>query len=186
LLDYYKILGIHHNASQDAIKRAYHERAKVFHPDVNKANESMDKFHIIANAYEVLIDTEKRRKYDRILQLTYKKTFEKNKLRKQHPDSKYHNQFAKLKHEGAINVKPATPKKERQVIIFENVLFGSLFLIGAAAIYFAANDLMSDSFKERERGLIGLLFGITFIGLLLIGWKLVLDRKFTINSKGAK
>ncbi len=63
--DYYAILGVEKTASQDEIKKAYRKLAKQHHPDVNKGNKaSEDKFKDVSEAYEVLGDAEKRKKYD--------------------------------------------------------------------------------------------------------------------------
>ncbi len=64
--DYYKILGVDRNASKEEIKRAYRRLAKKYHPDLNPENrkEAEKKFKEISEAYEVLMDDEKRRLYD--------------------------------------------------------------------------------------------------------------------------
>ncbi len=63
--DYYAILGVEKTASKDEIKKAYRKLAKQHHPDTNKGNKaSEDKFKEISEAYEVLGDDEKRKKYD--------------------------------------------------------------------------------------------------------------------------
>ncbi|RME08128.1 MAG: J domain-containing protein [Anaerolineae bacterium] len=63
--DYYKILGVDRNASQDDIKRAFRRLARKYHPDMNKDDPSAEeKFKEINEAYEVLSDPEKRQKYD--------------------------------------------------------------------------------------------------------------------------
>ena len=66
--DYYKILGINKNADEKEIKKAYRRLAKQYHPDVYKGDkkEAEEKFKEISEAYEVLIDTDKRAKYDHI------------------------------------------------------------------------------------------------------------------------
>ena len=63
--DYYSILGVSKDASQDEIQKAYRKLARKYHPDVNKDPEAEDKFKEIGEAYEVLGDPEKRKKYDR-------------------------------------------------------------------------------------------------------------------------
>jgi molecular chaperone DnaJ len=62
--DYYDILGIGKDASQDQIKSAYRELALKHHPDRNKHKDSEEKFKEINAAYAVLSDPEKRRQYD--------------------------------------------------------------------------------------------------------------------------
>ncbi len=62
--DYYKILEIDNNASQDEIKKAYRKLAMKYHPDKNQSPESEAKFKDIAESYEVLSNPNKRSKYD--------------------------------------------------------------------------------------------------------------------------
>jgi curved DNA-binding protein len=64
-IDYYKILGIEKNASEDDIKKAYRKLARKLHPDLNPNDkEAHKKFQQVNEANEVLSDAEKRKKYD--------------------------------------------------------------------------------------------------------------------------
>lgn len=62
--DYYAILGIPKNASDDEIKKAYRKLALQYHPDKNRAPKAEEKFKEVAEAYEVLSDKKKRDIYD--------------------------------------------------------------------------------------------------------------------------
>ncbi len=63
--DYYEVLGIAKTASPEEIKKAYRQKAKKYHPDVNKEDENAaEKFKEVAEAYEVLSDPQKKAAYD--------------------------------------------------------------------------------------------------------------------------
>jgi DnaJ family protein B protein 11 len=64
--DFYKILGVSKNANTNQIKKAYRKLAKELHPDQNKEDpKAQEKFQDLAAAYEVLVDPEKRKIFDR-------------------------------------------------------------------------------------------------------------------------
>lgn len=62
--DYYKILGLDRTADDKTIKQAYRRLARKYHPDVSKAKGTTERFKEINEAYEVLSDPEKRKRYD--------------------------------------------------------------------------------------------------------------------------
>ena len=63
--DYYRVLGIDKNASDDEVKRAYRKLALQYHPDKNSDPEAEDMFKDIKEAYDILGDRDKRAAYDR-------------------------------------------------------------------------------------------------------------------------
>src|SRR3984885_208347 len=64
--DYYEVLGVPRDPDQDAIRRAYRRLAREYHPDLNSDSDAEERFKELGEAYEVLSDTEKRQRYDRL------------------------------------------------------------------------------------------------------------------------
>lgn len=64
--DYYKIMGVARDASQDELKRVYRRLARKYHPDVSKESDAEARFKEVQEAYEVLKDPQKRAAYDQL------------------------------------------------------------------------------------------------------------------------
>src|SRR5687768_10084381 len=64
--DYYQVMGVARDASEDDITRAYRRRARKFQPDVSKEANAEDKFKELQEAYEVLKDPQRRAAYDQL------------------------------------------------------------------------------------------------------------------------
>jgi curved DNA-binding protein len=88
-IDYYKILGLDKNASQEDIKKAYRKLARKYHPDLNPTDKDAKKnFQLINEANEVLSDPDKRKKYDQYgTDWKHAEEFEKQKQYQQQQSS---------------------------------------------------------------------------------------------------
>ena len=64
--DYYAVMGVSREATQDDIRRAYRKLARKYHPDVSKEADAEQRFKEVGEAYEVLKDPEKRAAYDQL------------------------------------------------------------------------------------------------------------------------
>ena len=64
--DYYEVMGVARDATQDEVKRAYRKLARKYHPDVSKEGDAEERFKEVGEAYEVLKDAEKRAAYDQL------------------------------------------------------------------------------------------------------------------------
>lgn len=83
-INYYELLGVKQNASEEEIKKAYKAQMKIWHPDINKSADASDMSTKINAAKDVLLDVQKRREYDEHLKA-------KNNNNYNHYTNKYQN-----------------------------------------------------------------------------------------------
>ena len=171
--DYYKILGLNPEAGNDEIRKAFHERAKLFHPDVNSALNSKQQFQLLNEAYQTLINPGKRKVYD--FKLKYgsaiiftNKPAHRDKAYNPSPYSQYTSYKA---NNNASNEEPFF-KKEK----IDTVLFYSMLLTGILAVVFGTIQLFTEKW-EGINDLNGILFGTSFLFLLLYGWRILNSKK---------
>lgn len=91
MINYYQILSIKKNSSQDEIKKAYRQAAIFWHPDKNKSTNAHEKFVQISEAYEILSNLEKRRLYDKIYSEYFdrKSDIQVSQVKKEEPKKSY-------------------------------------------------------------------------------------------------
>ena len=63
--DYYEVLEVARNASEEEVRRAFRRKAMEYHPDRNKSTDAAERFKEVSEAYQVLSDPDQRRRYDR-------------------------------------------------------------------------------------------------------------------------
>ncbi len=183
--NYYKILGVNIDASEEQIKRAYREKAKLSHPDVSKSGNSNVRFQLLGEAYQTLIHPDRRRKYD--LKLKYgnqtrrdaingvSTSFNKtgNELRDREIYKRYgtsnSGKFGTSYHYNFFRSKKRR-EGDKKFVIFENILFSTMLIIGAFALFFSFSDLLSGSIDKVETGFQGLAFSMIYLFLLIYVW----------------
>ncbi|KAJ3016825.1 hypothetical protein HKX48_003832 [Thoreauomyces humboldtii] len=114
-VDYYKVLGVKHDSTEDAIRQAYIKESLKWHPDRNPNAESTAMFQQVAQAYFVLSDKERRSAYDRSRR--EHKTFSSEKA---DPDSMFGNVFDEL----------LVPEVPNPVWFWEPIGAGAGFVMG--------------------------------------------------------
>lgn len=136
MYDFYKILDLSRDAGTDEIRRAYRNKAKLVHPDVNNSPKASEVFAVVSEAYEVL--TDERRRYLHDLQLDKADQAKAAAERKKHyyGSSVRNDSYTNLSHSGYdLNTKaaPAETSDERhyrQAPVSYNLFFASGMVAG--------------------------------------------------------
>ncbi|GAB5527605.1 MAG: hypothetical protein Roseis2KO_54770 [Roseivirga sp.] len=129
--DYYEILGVLNDANEEDIKKAFRQKARSLHPDVNQSPDALIHFQELQQAYEVLKDPEKKEQYDQQGALTESIASEANTppQRSHQPGSAW-NSFSKYDPEyGYVNTDYAHYSKMTTIVGIVTLLFATTFLI---------------------------------------------------------
>jgi len=89
--DFYQILGVSHDAQPYEIKKAYKEKARLYHPDVFHKENSVEIFQIVNTAYHTLIDPALRKRYDMELKYPGMQAVKKDPRYRHPADANYYN-----------------------------------------------------------------------------------------------
>jgi len=165
LINYYYILGIPYTATSEEIKKAFRIKAKLCHPDVNKNINAKITFQIINEAYQILIDSEKRRVYDYKWKTRYGSSFHNRHQTTTNTDStNYYKAYTS----------PVYKRKEEKIerTSIDIFLFYFLILVGVLSVIMGITHLI---YKEWEGidSLSGLLLGLWLLYLLMSGWRYI-------------
>lgn len=125
--DYYDILGVLNDASEEDIKKAFRQKARSLHPDVNQAPDALARFQELQQAYEVLKDPEKKEQYDQ--GETLPEPVKPSTASPPQPGAAW-NSFSKYDPEyGYVNTDYAHYSKLTTIVGIVTLLFATTFLI---------------------------------------------------------
>lgn len=171
LPDYYQILKVSEEASFEDIRRAFREQAKIWHPDTNTSSDAKFRFQIINEAWQVLKDTEKRRRYD--LRLRYwrrgvAQVYWQTTVKTPRPSYTYR--------------RAAPVEKDEPVTLFEKIADAIMFVFLGAMALISVFYGVYRTFVQPIVGIdgkAGIGFGLLLLILLSVGW-------YSLKSKKTK
>jgi molecular chaperone DnaJ len=181
--DYYKILDISRTASQEDIKKAYRQKAKLVHPDVNSSPKAAEVFAVVNEAYEVLLDDRKRYLHD--LKLNYADAKKEDAERKRQyygsssRNDSYTNQFH---YDWESTARAAQREKTDEDYYKESPLLYNLFFVSGMLIGFVILAVAVTGTIEHYWPLPFGLIGLTGIILVREGWRGMLGKNNIMNK----
>jgi curved DNA-binding protein CbpA len=162
MANYYEILGISYNASQWEVRKAFREKAKCMHPDINNDLNAKFDFQKINEAYQVLINYNKRRMYDMRLRngTPYQKVYYRpgNVAYREKGDRYAH------RYDDGEEISPNKFEK-----YFDFFLFLTLTFTGAYALLYGLYRLIIEP-VEQLNPYPGIILGLFFTSLMIFVW----------------
>jgi curved DNA-binding protein CbpA len=162
LATYYEILGVDKDASCESIKKAYRDKAKRLHPDINSAAAAKSSFQKINEAYQVLSDEQKRRLYDMQLNIEAPRVIIYRNGYPRYRQGARYTYYRDFYHQH----EESSTKFEK---IFDQFLFFFMLGAGLCAVFFGVARLWAEPI-EGVNPMVGIVFGTLFTVLLVWGW----------------
>lgn len=162
--DYYQILGVSRFANHNDVRKAFRQKAKSLHPDINNDSAAIREFKRVNEAYQVLRDAEKRRLYD----LKLVNGFPSEKIYYRSGKVKYRARGDKYAH--YESKEQADAKMDIFEKYFDNILFFSLLLLGCFSFFYGLFKLFVMPEKEINP-YPAILIGLFFSGMLIFVWR---------------
>jgi curved DNA-binding protein CbpA len=170
MIDFYKILGVPYDASEGCIRRAFYEKAKMYHPDVYKGEDGDAIFKLINEAYHTLTDPELRKKYDFKLRYGSVLVFSRSSKREaEERRERMRREYIRRRAEGDDF---ETPEEKRVNRKMERAAFWVTAGIFSNFLLWAVADVVINGRVE-----------IFVLILFLIGLGYIMYRKFVKKSK---
>ena len=159
--DYYSILEVGNDASPEVIRRAYHEKAKIFHPDVYHGSDGDMKFKMLNEAYRTLIHPEQRRRYD--FKLKYGTAVDYSARDRDRRYNPYvYEEILRRRREQS---RKETLMMRKRIRLFDGFIFWSLLILGAAGLGLGIADLIVNM------RLTGVLFSLVVALVMLYSFR---------------
>lgn len=180
LKNYYQILNVSRNASLNDIKKAYRKLALLYHPDVNKNKDANAKFILINKAYNTLIDHNKRKQYDRFIDLgiTVEILHKKQEKEQKERYKKYGTANRFKEYQNYRSKQTFSKEDEKQFAQLEKMMFFILVIISIYGAYFGIKQLFFEEWEHFEHPIAGFIFALLFPTLLIYGYKVIYKRKY--------
>lgn len=159
MLDYYNILGVSRTASAEEIRKAYYDKAKIYHPDICKEVDAEHVFKLLNEAYQTLINPQHRKKYDFKLQYGGLIDFTHVAQRPSRPRSAAYEEYIRRRKE---EIRKENLRNRSINKILNNVMFWVMALFLAMGVLFG----LLDAIYTYDFGM--LVFVFVFVGIFIV------------------